>query len=73
MKLGPGVDISIKELVDKIKYLVGYQGSFIFNTAKPDGIMQKLTDISKLHHLGWRNSISLDKGLERLYSWYIAQ
>jgi GDP-L-fucose synthase len=72
INIGTGVDISIKELAEQIKNCIGYKGCFNFNTSKPDGTMKKLTDVSKLHQLGWKHQISLEKGVEKMYSWYLS-
>ena len=63
---------TIKELAEKIKCSVGYQGNFTFNTSKPDGTMQKLTNVARLHSLGWKHSIDLEKGVEKMYAWYLS-
>jgi len=72
INIGTGVDISIKELAEKIKERVSYQGNFTFNTSKPDGTMQKLTNVARLNSLGWKHSIDLDKGIEKMYAWYLS-
>ena len=72
INIGTGVDISIKELAEKIKDRVGYQGSFTFNTAKPDGTIKKLTNVERLHSLGWKHVVNLDKGLDKMYAWYLS-
>jgi GDP-L-fucose synthase len=72
INIGTGVDISIKELAEQIKKCVGYKGGFNFNTSKPDGPMQKLTNVSKLNALGWKHTVSLDKGVEKIYAWYLS-
>ena len=71
INIGTGIDISIKELADQIKLTIGYKGSFNFDFSKPDGTMRKLTNVSKLHSLGWKYSVSLDKGVEKMYAWYL--
>ena len=73
INIGTGVDISIKELAEQIKNCVGYEGGFNFNVSKPDGTMKKLTDVSKLHQLGWKHSVSVQEGIEKLYSWYLTE
>jgi len=73
INIGTGVDISIKELAEEIKSCVGYNGDFNYNITKPDGTMKKLTDVSKLHQLGWKHSVSVKEGIEKLYSWYLAK
>ena len=70
LNIGTGQDISISDLAYLIKDLIGLQGDLVFNTTKPDGTPRKLTDVSKLHALGWHHGVSLHEGLERLYKWY---
>ena len=70
INIGTGVDISIKELAETIKEIVGFKGELYFNADKPDGTMKKLTDVSKLHGLGWKHSIELKDGIEKMYQWY---
>ncbi len=72
INIGTGVDVSIKELVEKIKGSIGYQGNFTFNTSKPDGTMQKLTNVARLNSLGWKHVVNLDKGVEKMYAWYLS-
>ncbi|SFV52062.1 GDP-L-fucose synthetase [hydrothermal vent metagenome] len=69
--IGTGVDISIKELAETIKKIVGYEGELYFNDTKPDGTMVKLTDPSKLHSLGWKHTTDLEDGIESMYKWYL--
>ena len=64
---GTGVDISIKELAKLIKNSIGFKGKLYFNSRKPDGTLKKLTDPSKLHGLGWKHKMSLEKGVSELY------
>lgn len=73
INIGTGVDISIKELCLLIKELVGFAGEFYFNTNKPDGMMVKITDTTKLNKLGWRPRVGLKEGIERLYRWYVKE
>lgn len=70
--IGTGTDITIRDLADKIKQVVGYEGNLVFNKDKPDGMYQKLLDVSKIANLGWRYKTSLDEGLKLTYSWYLA-
>jgi len=72
INIGTGVDISIKELAEQIKISIGYKGSFNFDISKPDGTMRKLTNVSKLHSLGWKHSVSLNKGVKKMYAWYLS-
>ena len=72
INIGTGKDISIKQLAELIAQKVGFNGNLRFNTHKPDGSLKKLTDSSKLHHLGWKHKIELDKGVSQLYEWYLS-
>jgi len=71
INIGTGKEISIAQLANTIKESIGFQGDLVFNTSKPDGTMRKLTDVSKLNALGWKHSIELKEGVERMYDWYI--
>ena len=70
INIGTGKDISIRELAEIIKDVIGFKGSFYFNTSKPDGTMRKVTDVSKLHSLGWNHKVELDEGIRKIYEWY---
>ena len=70
INIGTGKDISIKELAEMIKEIIGFKGEFYFNTSKPDGTMRKVTDVSKLHSLGWKHKVELDEGIRKIYEWY---
>lgn len=70
INIGTGEDISIKELAVMIKETVGFTGSLVFDTTKPDGTARKLTDVTKLHQLGWRHTVGLKEGVQKLYDWY---
>ncbi len=71
INIGTGKEISIKDLAQTIKSIIGYDGKLVFNSAKPDGTMRKLTDVSKLHQLGWQHSVELEDGIKQLYEWYV--
>ena len=71
INIGTGEEISIKHLAYLIKKVVGFKGDFIFNTNKPDGTLRKLTDVSKLHSLGWHHKIEIEDGIYKFYNWYI--
>jgi GDP-L-fucose synthase len=49
---------------------IGYDGTICFNSNKPDGTMRKLTDVTKLHSLGWKHKIDIEEGVSKLYKWY---
>lgn len=71
INIGTGEDITIKDLAFMIKDIVGFKGKLYFNTFKPDGTMRKVTDVSKLHSLGWKHKVTLEEGIKKLYEWYI--
>ncbi|MBU1658155.1 NAD-dependent epimerase/dehydratase family protein [bacterium] len=73
INIGTGVDISIKELAETIKKIVGYRGELTFNDTKPDGTMLKLTDPSKLHSLGWKHTVELHDGIKIMHEWYLSK
>ena len=70
INVGTGKEISIRELAEKIKAEVGYRGEIRWDASKPDGTMRKLTDVSKLHELGWQHRVEIEEGIHRLYEWY---
>ncbi|MDC6366862.1 MULTISPECIES: GDP-L-fucose synthase [Flavobacteriaceae] len=72
INIGTGVDISIANLAETIKGILGFQGNFVYNTEKPDGTLKKLTDVSKLNQLGWEHTIELEEGISLLYNWFTA-
>ncbi|MBD3797385.1 MAG: GDP-L-fucose synthase [Campylobacterales bacterium] len=71
INIGTGLDISIKELAELVKKIVGFEGKLYFNDSKPDGTMVKLTDPSKLHSLGWKHKVELEDGVRTMYEWYL--
>jgi len=73
VNIGTGVDISIKDLSEVIKEIVGFKGEVVFDDGKPDGAYQKLTNVSRLSDLGWTYGISLEEGLMKTYEWYTKQ
>lgn len=73
INIGSGEEISIKNLAETIKNTIGFKGNLVYNSEKPDGTMRKLSDVSKLHKLGWKHNIGLNKGVETLYKWYLKQ
>lgn len=70
VNVGTGEDVTIKELAEKIKNVVGYEGTIDWDTTKPDGTPRKLLDVSKIHSLGWKHLITLDKGITETYTWF---
>jgi len=71
LNLGTGNDLSIAELAETIKSVVGFQGQVVYDSTKPDGTPKKLLDVSRLENLGWKYSTELKQGIEKTYSWYI--
>lgn len=71
INIGTGEDISIKELAETIKNVIGFKGKIEWDESKPDGTMKKLLDVSKLHALGWRHKIDLEEGIKLTYNWYL--
>ena len=71
INIGTGKEISIKDVANLIVKCVGYEGELYFDASKPDGTMRKLTDVSKLHRLGWHHTIEIEEGVERMYAWYL--
>lgn len=70
INIGTGVEISIKDVANLAKIIVGYAGDLWFNTNKPDGTMKKLQNVSKLNSLGWKHKVDIEEGLEKMYKWY---
>jgi GDP-L-fucose synthase len=71
VNLGTGVDVTIRELADAIKAVVGYTGALRFDPARPDGTPRKLLDVSRLTAMGWQARVGLDEGLARTYRWFV--
>ena len=68
VNIGIGEDLSIKDLAELIKDVIGYTGKISFDTSKPDGTPRKLMDVSKLHALGWKHKINLREGIKLAYA-----
>lgn len=71
INVGVGGDISIKELAELVKDIVGYEGELAFNTSKPDGTPRKLVDITKISNVGWQAKTSLEAGIREVYQWFL--
>jgi GDP-L-fucose synthase len=70
INIGTGADISILELARVIGEKVGYRGSIVFDSSKPDGTPRKLLDVGKINALGWKAAVPLDEGIRRTVEWY---
>ena len=71
INVGTGKELSIKEVAEKVMKETGFMGELRWDTSKPDGTLRKLTDVSRLHNLGWHHRIEIDEGIHRLYQWYL--
>ena len=71
INVGTGKEISIRKVAELIMSEIGFKGELRWDSSKPDGTMKKLTDVSKLHSLGWQHKIEIDEGVHRLYEWYL--
>ena len=71
INLGGGRDVSIRELAETIKEIVGFEGKLRFDTSKPDGMPFKALDASALMALGWRPQVAFEDALERTYRWFV--
>jgi len=69
--LGTGKDVSVKELVEIFREVVGYEGEIVWDSTKPDGMPQKLQDMTKMHKLGWKHKVDLKDGIKRVCDWYV--
>jgi GDP-L-fucose synthase len=67
VNVGTGTDVTIKELAETVKEVVGFEGELIWDTSKPDGTPRKLMDVSKLHAAGWQHTIELADGIALAY------
>ena len=71
VNIGTGKEISIREVAALIQREVGFKGEVRWDASKPDGTMRKLTDVTKLHKLGWHHKVEIEEGVSRLYKWYL--
>jgi len=69
--VGTGEDISIAQLADIVKKVIGYEGEIVYDSSKPDGTPRKLLDMSKLHGMGWKAKTSLEEGIKKTYQWVL--
>ena len=71
INVGTGVDVTIRELAETIKLVVGFEGELKLDASKPDGTPRKLLDVAKINSLGWRAKISLADGLRSTYERFL--
>lgn len=70
VNVGTGIGVTIRELAENIKEVVGYAGELVFDTTKPDGTPVKINDVSYLSSLGWKAKVNLLDGIRKTYAWY---
>lgn len=71
INIGTGLELSIRELAYLIRDEIRFGGEIRFDASKPNGTLRKLTDVTKLHDLGWSHSVEIKEGIDRLYKWYL--
>lgn len=71
INIGSGVEVTIARLAELVRQTVDYKGRVEWDHTKPDGTLRKLTDVSRLHSLGWRHKVELEDGVPALYRWYL--
>jgi len=73
INVGTGKDVTIREMAEIMKEVVGYKGKLTFDATKSDGAPRKLIDVSRLSNMGWSYNINLECGLKKTYEWYVNQ
>jgi GDP-L-fucose synthase len=71
INVGTGTDITIRELAELAARIAGWQGEFVYDRSKPDGMPRKVMDVSRLSGLGWKAKVSLEEGFSSAYRWYL--
>lgn len=71
VNIGTGKELTIKALAELVKETVGFEGEIIWNSSMPDGTPRKLTDVTKLHEMGWTHKVDLEEGVKLAYEWFI--
>jgi len=71
VNVGSGTDVTIRELAEMVRGVVGFEGAIVLDTTKPDGTPRKLMDVSKLQKAGWKATIELRQGIETTYQWFL--
>jgi len=71
INIGTGKDITIRDMAQTMKQVVGFEGELTFDTNKPDGAPRKLIDVSRLSNMGWKYNVDLEDGLTKTYNWYL--
>jgi GDP-L-fucose synthase len=73
LNIGTGEDLTIAELAELIKNIIGFEGEIIYDTSKPDGTPQKLLDVSRINNLGWKHTTSLEEGIRKAYTAFLVR
>lgn len=73
INVGTGEDLSIREVAELVKEIVGYGNDIVFDTSMPDGTPRKLLDVSRIHALGWHARIPLREGIQSTYEWFLSR
>jgi GDP-L-fucose synthase len=71
VNIGTGSDVSMSELIETVCSVVGYEGKIVYDTSKPDGMPQKLMDVSRATAMGWTYNTELVEGIRKTYDWYL--
>jgi GDP-L-fucose synthase len=72
VNVGSGADMTIRELAEMVARVAGWEGEFVYDPSKPDGMPRKLLDVSRLAALGWSARTSAEDGFRKAYAWYVA-
>jgi len=72
INIGVGEDLTIRELAEMIREIVGFDGDILWDTSKPEGTPRKLLDVSRIKSLGWTPKIALQEGIRKTYEWYVS-
>ena len=73
LNIGFGKDISVSELADLVRRIVGFKGEMVFETTKPDGTPRKMLDVARIKNLGWEPAIALEEGIRQTYKWCLKE
>ena len=71
LNIGTGEDITIKDLAELIKRVVGFTDEIVYDNSKPDGTYRKLLDVSRINRLGCKSKIDLEEGIKKTYEWFL--
>lgn len=71
INVGTGIEHTIRDVAQMVINAVGFEGTLLWDSTKPDGTPRKLIDVSKLHRLGWHHKVELADGVKKLYQWYL--